>query len=166
MWQKATKNGRKQIKMIGKLAKCCVFQIIHCQDFFFCPAKLLYLSCQASISVLPSTHFFPAKLTNFSRGGPPPSYAHGCVQELVTILGPQFKTTLRDASVVYNWKTGQPQLASYLVTCQILQHRINFDPEKSKSTLFFIAAIGYRLSFVCKKYFKQYLFIYFYIFLF
>ena len=30
MWQKATKNGRKQIKMIGKLAKCCVFQIIHC----------------------------------------------------------------------------------------------------------------------------------------
>ena len=128
-WQKTDKNDRKTGKML-------CFPNYPLPRFSFLPAKLPYLSCQASISVLPSTHFFPAKLTNFS------SYAHGCVQELVTILGPQFKTTLRDASVVYNWKTGQPQLASYLVTCQILQHRINFDPEKSKSTLFFIAAIN------------------------
>ena len=74
MWQKATKNSRKYIKIIEKLAKCCVFQIIHCQDFLFCPAKLPYLSCQASISVLPSTHFCPAKLTNLSRGGPRPPW--------------------------------------------------------------------------------------------
>ena len=44
-------------------------------------AKLPFLSCQAPISVLPRSHFCPAKLTNFSRGGqgppgPPPSYAY------------------------------------------------------------------------------------------
>ena len=55
-WQKTDKNDKKTGKML-------FFHIIHCQDFLFCPAKLPYLSCQASISVLPSTHFCPAKLT-------------------------------------------------------------------------------------------------------
>ena len=75
IWEKPTKSGRKQTKMTENLGKCGVLQIIF---------------CQALISVLPSSHFcpaklpfFPAKLTNFSRVGarppcPPPSYA--CVR--------------------------------------------------------------------------------------
>merc|ERR1712079_765753 len=57
IWQKPTKSGRKQTKMIENFEKCGVLQIIF---------------CQALISVLPSSHFSPAKLTNFSRGGPRP----------------------------------------------------------------------------------------------
>ena len=86
--QKPSKSGRKQTKMTGKLAKCGVLQIIICQALIsvlpsshFCPAKLPFLSCQALISVLPRSHFCPAKITNFSRGGqgplgPPPCYAY------------------------------------------------------------------------------------------
>ena len=47
----------------------------------FCSAKLPFLSCQGPISVLPKTHFCPAKLLKFSRGGqgppgPSPKYAY------------------------------------------------------------------------------------------
>ena len=53
----------------------------------FCSAKFPFLSCQAPISVLPSTHFCPAKLTNISRGRarpprPPPKYAYECNHKL------------------------------------------------------------------------------------
>ena len=50
---------QKKDKMTRKLSKCGVFQIIYCQDFLFCPAKLPFLSCQAPISVLPSSLIFP-----------------------------------------------------------------------------------------------------------
>ena len=73
-WQKTDKNDRKTGKML-------CFPNYPLPRFSFCPAKLPYLSCQGSISVLPSTHFCPAKLTNFSRGGAkappaPPKYAY------------------------------------------------------------------------------------------
>ena len=49
----------------------------------FCPAKLQFLSCHTPIPVPPSTHFYPAKLTNFSIGSdkapkppPLPKYAY------------------------------------------------------------------------------------------
>ena len=47
VWQKPTKSGRKKTKMTEKLSKCGVLLIILCQAFHFCPAKLLFLSCQA-----------------------------------------------------------------------------------------------------------------------
>ena len=141
--------------MFSKLSTAKIFFSV-LPSSHICPAKLPYLSCQASISVLPSTHFFPAKLTNFS------SYAHGCVQELVTILGPQFKTTLRDASVVYNWKTGQPQLASYLVTCQILQHRINL-VLKNPNLHYFLLQLSIEL---CLQKILQTIFIYLFLYIF
>ena len=72
VWQKPTKSGRRQTKMTEKLSKCGVLLIIFCQASHFCPAKLPFLSCQAPISVLPSSLFCPAKLINFSRGGPRP----------------------------------------------------------------------------------------------
>ena len=77
------------------LPSCCIPSFsskVSCQSYklssaklqasLFCSAKLPFLSCQAPISVLQSTHFCPAKLTNFSRGGgqglpcPPPKYAY------------------------------------------------------------------------------------------
>ena len=72
VWQKPTKSGRRQTKMTEKLSKCGVLLIIFCQASHFCPAKLPFLSCQAPISVLPSSLFCPARLSNFSRGGPRP----------------------------------------------------------------------------------------------
>ena len=61
IWQKPTKSGRKQTEMTEKLEKCGVLQIIFCQALIsvlpschFCPAKLSFLSCQAPIFVLPS----------------------------------------------------------------------------------------------------------------
>ena len=72
VWQKPTKSGRRQTKMTEKLSKCGVLLIIFCQASHFCPAKLPFLSCQAPISVLPSSLFCPARLSNFSRRGPRP----------------------------------------------------------------------------------------------
>ena len=61
IWQKPTKSGKKQTKMTENLRKCGVLQIIFCQAFIyvlpsshFYPAKLPFLSCQAPIFVLPS----------------------------------------------------------------------------------------------------------------
>ena len=94
VWQKPTKSGRKQTKMTENLGKCGVLQIIFCQVLIsvlpsshFCPAKLPFLSCQAPIFVLPSSHFCPAKLTNFSKGSqgpprPPPCYAYAVRNQL------------------------------------------------------------------------------------
>ena len=47
----------------------------------FCSAKLPFLSCQAPISVLPSTHFCPVKLIF-----PPPKYAYGRRPPLLSLL--------------------------------------------------------------------------------
>ena len=68
--------------MTENLGKCGVLQIIFCQALIsvlpsshFCPAKLPFLSCQAPISVLPRSHLFvlPSEAI-FSRGGQgPPS---------------------------------------------------------------------------------------------
>merc|ERR1712079_340578 len=70
--QKPTKTGRKQTKITEKLQKCGLLLIIFHQASHFCPAKLPFLSCQAPISVLPSSLFCPAKLINLSRGGQRP----------------------------------------------------------------------------------------------
>ena len=57
-WQKTDKNDRKTFKML----------IIT----NYLPTSFPFLFCQASISVLPNSLFCPAKLSNFSKGGPRP----------------------------------------------------------------------------------------------
>ena len=56
-------SGRKQTKMTENLEKCGVLQIIFCQALIsvlpsshFCPAKLPFLSCQAPIFVPTATY--------------------------------------------------------------------------------------------------------------
>ena len=69
-WQKTDKNHRKTFKMwIITNYISPSFPFLTCQapisdlpSSHFCPAKLSFLSCQALISVLPSSHFCPAKL--------------------------------------------------------------------------------------------------------
>ena len=69
-WQKMDKNDRK----IGKMWS---FTNYNLPSSHFCPAKLLFLSCQDAISVMPSSHFCSAKLSKFSWRGPrPPSYTN------------------------------------------------------------------------------------------
>ena len=79
-WQKTDKNDRKTFKM---------WSITN-----YLPPSFPFLSCQAPISVLPSSLFCPAKLINFSRGGPrpprppPPKYAYG-IESQTSCLGAQ-----------------------------------------------------------------------------
>ena len=77
IWQKPTKSGRNQTKNDRKSCKMRSFTNNLLPSFPF-------LSCQAPISVLPSSNFCPAKLTNFSRGGPrpprPPPQIRLCVK--------------------------------------------------------------------------------------
>ena len=56
-WQKADKNDRKSFKMLGITN--------------YLLSSFPFLSCQAIISVLPSSLFRPAKLINFSAAPPP-----------------------------------------------------------------------------------------------
>ena len=67
IWQKPTKSGRNQTKNDRKRCKMRSFTNNLLSSFPF-------LSCQAIISVLPSSLFRPAKLINFSAA--PPSYAY------------------------------------------------------------------------------------------
>ena len=58
-WQKTDKNDRKPWKMWS-------FANNLLPSSHFCPAKLLFLSCHAAISVMPSSHFCSAKLPYLS----------------------------------------------------------------------------------------------------
>ena len=58
IWKKPTKNGRTLTKIREIVAECEVssakLPISVLSSSHFCPAKLPFLSCQASLSVLPS----------------------------------------------------------------------------------------------------------------
>ena len=66
-WHKTDKNNRKTFKM---------FSVTNYPLLSF-----PFLSCQASISVLPSSLFCPAKLINFSRGLSAPPQIRLCIEQ-------------------------------------------------------------------------------------